>query len=229
MNRTSSECVLPQCTTQNCLQCDINGICTKCMLNYGLINNTCQKCSSAGCRSCSTAVDTCDTNSCMLGYVYYLNPSTGKGVCQPCASGCTVCLASDLSACSTCSAGYYPQADSTGVNRCVTCFTNCKTCTSANKCTKCVTGYVPSADGSSCTLKCSDNCLTCDQTNSTKCLSCFAGSTLDTDTSRCSVDLSCNTTSTCLFCGDGYVLNNGNCLKCQTTDVNCFACLSSSI
>lgn len=108
LNRTSSTCVLPQCTTSNCLQCDINAVCTKCTLNYGLINNQCQKCSSPGCRSCSSGVNTCDSNSCMLGYVYYLNPSTGNAVCQPCASGCNVCLASDLSACSSCSAGYYP-------------------------------------------------------------------------------------------------------------------------
>lgn len=100
--------MLPQCTTKNCLQCDINGVCIKCMLNYGLINNQCQKCSNPSCRSCSTAIDTCNTNSCMLGYVYYLNPLTGKGVCQPCASGCNVCSVSDLSACSSCSAGYYP-------------------------------------------------------------------------------------------------------------------------
>ena len=88
--------------------------------------------------------------------------------------GCNVCSSSDLSACSSCAPGYYPQADSSGVNRCVTYFSNCKVCTSATKCTKCVAGYIPSADGSTCTLKCSENCLTCDQTNSTQCLTCYA-------------------------------------------------------
>ena len=135
LNRTSSKCVLPQCTTPHCIQCDINGICIKCMLNYEFINNTCQKCSSAECRSCSVAVETCDANSCILGYVYYLNQSTGKGFSQPCAFGCNVCLASNLSACSSCSTGYYPQVDNSGVSRCVTWFTNSKICISASECT----------------------------------------------------------------------------------------------
>ena len=160
----------------------------------------------------------------MLGYVYYLNPSTGKGVCQPCASGCNVCSSSDLSACSSCAPGYYPKADMNGVNRCVSCFANCKECSSVNVCTKCVTGYIPSADGSSCTLKCSESCLTCDQSSASKCLSCYAGSALNTISNKCMVDMSCNTTSSCLFCGEGYVLNGGNCLQCQTTDVNCLGC-----
>lgn len=226
-NRTSATCVLPQCTTSNCLQCDINGVCTKCMLNYGLINNQCQKCTSLGCRSCSTNVSTCDSGSCMLGYVWYFNPTKNIGVCQPCTTGCIVCSVADLSACSTCSLGYYPQADSNGINRCVTCFTNCNACLNATVCTTCASGYLPSSNGSSCNVICSGNCLTCDQINATKCLTCYAGSTLNTTSNTCVVDFSCNSTASCLFCGEGYVLSNGNCIKCLNSDSNCIACLST--
>lgn len=229
LNKTKSTCDLPQCTISNCLICNATGQCTSCKAGYGLSNSQCQKCSVTGCRSCSASADSCDSNSCMLGYVYYLNPSTSKGVCQPCSSGCDICSTSDLSACSSCSAGYYAQADSSGINRCVTCFANCKECSSANVCTKCVTGYIPSADGSSCTLKCSDSCLTCDQSSASKCLSCYAGSVLNTTLNKCMVDMSCNATASCLICGDGYVLNAGNCLQCQTTDPNCLGCSSTDL
>lgn len=154
-----------------------------------------------GCRSCSSSVNTCDSNSCMLGYAYYFDAAANRGICQPCASGCTVCLQSDLSACSSCALGYVPQADADGVSRCVSCPTNCRQCSSPNSCARCETGYVPSADGSSCVLKCSANCFTCDQNDATKCLSCYAGSTLNTTSNKCDIDISCNQTSSCLFCG----------------------------
>jgi hypothetical protein len=192
LNRTSSTCVIPSCTAANCLICDISGTCTICRYGFGLANSACQKCSVAGCKSCALSADSCDANQCMLGYVYYLKNTTSKGVCQPCVSGCDVCLTTDLSACTFCSAGYYSAADSAGVNRCNTCFANCKICTAVNVCTTCVSGYTPSTDGSSCTLLCTSNCLTCSQTNASSCLTCYGGSVLNATSNICSIDTSCN-------------------------------------
>lgn len=79
-----------------------------------------------GCKSCSAGINVCDLNSCLKGYVYYSSPTTGKKSCQSCAGGCDGCLTTDISACITCTPGYYPQADSDNINRCLTCFTNCK-------------------------------------------------------------------------------------------------------
>lgn len=161
LNQTSNTCVIPTCTTENCLLCNLQGSCTKCRYGFGLNGTACQKCAITGCQSCSTSVDTCDSKSCQIGYAYYFDTTTSKGICQPCVTGCNICLETDMSACTLCSSGYYPRADADGINRCITCFDKCSTCTAANVCTKCVAGYAPNADGSNCTLRCSDNCLTC--------------------------------------------------------------------
>jgi hypothetical protein len=115
------------------------------------------------------------------------------------------------------------------VNRCSKCLTNCRECIDGVSCAKCVKDYLPSTDGKKCVLKCSDNCLTCDANNATKCLTCFTGSQLNTTTTKCVSDPTCNQTSSCTFCNDGFVLNNGQCVQCKYTDTNCTSCLTSDV
>lgn len=46
-------------------------------------------------------------------------------MCQPCASGCDVCMTTDLTECTVCSVGHYIKKDINGVSRCEHCFENC--------------------------------------------------------------------------------------------------------
>lgn len=39
----------------------------------------------------------------------------------------------------------------------------------------------------------------------------------------------CQDNTTCLFCGAGYYLKNGQCLQCSTAIVGCFSCISENM
>lgn len=109
-------------------------------------------------------------------------------------------------------------------NKCKKCFSNCAECSSETTCIRCIEGYVLSSDESKCSIACSSSCATCDSTDPNKCTGCFAGTQLNESTSTCSQNISCTSTSTCLGCPQGYVLNEKKCYQCNYTDSNCIAC-----
>ncbi len=167
----------------------------------------CPSCVNAGPGSCDLTV-----SGCKLGFVY--NPHTSKNVnytCAECATGCTSCSTTDISNCTSCNEGFYPLLESeTNVLRCSICMQNCRSCSNSTKCDQCVAGYRLSQDSTGCIEKCDSNCLTCSDNDMTVCTSCYAGNTLVG--TECVVNLACNTNKNCTVCGDGYALQNGECL-----------------
>ncbi len=39
----------------------------------------------------------------------------------------------------------------------------------------------------------------------------------------------CQNANTCLFCGAGYYLNNGQCSSCSDAITGCFSCISANV
>jgi hypothetical protein len=104
---------------------------------------------------------------------------------------------------------------------------NCRSCSNSTKCDQCVAGYRLSEDSTGCIEKCDSNCLTCSDNDMTVCTSCYAGNNLER--TECVVNLACNTDKNCTVCGDGYALQNGECLQCKYTDENCEGCEASDL
>lgn len=67
-------------------------------------------------------------------------------------------------------------------------------------------------------------CATCSNTNSSQCTSCIAGYTYNSLTSTCGPQLNCN--GACSVCPIGYILQNGLCTICNST--NCQICSNSN-
>lgn len=105
-NKAAKTCDLPQCTIDNCLHCDTSGVCLKCVDGYGYIDGLCQQCQE-GCRNCPISNDSCDSSSCKNGFIYYEDPTTKKGICQPCLPGVDICSVADMSVPLTCVNGRY--------------------------------------------------------------------------------------------------------------------------
>lgn len=48
----------------------MDSTCKVCEAGYSLKNNTCQKCVDENCKSCNTALDVCDAEGCLDGYIF---------------------------------------------------------------------------------------------------------------------------------------------------------------
>lgn len=106
--------------------------------------------------------------------------------------------------------------------KCVSCPTGCKTCTSATNCSDCYPGFVSA--NSVCIVGPVWPCVGGTSAVCTKCVSSF---TLNNGT--CVYNSDCNASATCTSCVYGYYLvtslssSQGSCLLCPNIS-NCFTC-----
>lgn len=226
MVNSTNSCKLCPSSCTNCKI--INNITTCTLCSAGTYLDT----ASGLCRSCPNGAATCDNiqiTTCIVGY-YLVSPI----VCLPCVANCQQCSTADcflcnqgyyknssggcvacnsslscqgctsISACTSCASGFY--LTTTAPRKCLSCSTNCLTCTSS-ACTICAPGYYrasgicqkgttiekcqtynSSISCSACVsgfylyngqcLPCSSNCLTCTGSTFGDCQVCQTGFTL---------------------------------------------------
>lgn len=140
---------------------------------------------------------------------------------KSCAFPCATCDAS-LN-CLTCYGGY----SLTGTN-----CTSTIACNSGSSCTACPLGYV--LDAGQCHQCTANGCLSCTFAALAQCKLCSSGMYLDSSTSLCSncttPCLTCQTSSICSSCMDGYYMQKVDNLatgKCLACDSNCQTCSGS--
>ena len=173
---------------------------------------TCQACGDF-CSKCDSAgPGNCDSGECANGYVVF----TGTTYCSACFGGCAACLSSDLNSCTACSDGQLLSG-----TKCVSCDSSCSKCSgSITNCTACAQG-VELVNNACYTVP--NGCAGLSSTDPTQCSQCFAGYNINNAKTACTVDTSCNASSTCTTCSDGFYLNNKQCLNCPSIN-NCLNC-----
>lgn len=134
MDKTTSKCVDVTCSSANCLECDLNGLCTVCYPGFTVQGSECVSCQVQFCSVCSSSVSGCDT--CNEGYIYH----SSQKKCLPCAASCKSCKSSDISECVECISGYYVSLVD-GKNTCTKCFDNCAICYNGTTCAECSKGF----------------------------------------------------------------------------------------
>ena len=115
--RNNNECLTCSQLNEGCSSCNKNGECTKCLTEFQLSGNSCQK-----------------KVSCQTGT---FGPQCKK--CEDINLNCNECNKSGY--CKKCKKGYYL----TGIDsnsKCVKCISTCEECDSLNRCTKCSDGLV---------------------------------------------------------------------------------------
>lgn len=100
-------------------------------------------------------------------------------------------------------------------------------------CSKCKTGMVLNRS-LQCQKACVFPCASCQATSATSCTTCLMGYSLSGST--CVIDLSCNSSSNCKVCPQGYTLKQllsgtniigYQCMQCLSS--NCFHCNPSNL
>ena len=198
-----------------CEVCVVANKCTKCATGYWVDsgNGNCAACIS-NCLSCSAASG---CSKCPNGYI--LNDNA----CVKCDLGSSsYCLNCPKDGkCTECMIGYYINSDFL----CAQCDSKCTSCSiSDTNCQSCADGFI--LEGNSCqpckpgsyTTKC-----TFCPTNG-KCLSCEDGNYVNEFGYCTTCALNCKTCSSsasnqCLSCLDEYILEEGECIKCEKNSV----------
>lgn len=231
----------------------IGGICTfNCAKGlYKTPINSCVACDST-CASCDTNAKNC--TSCVSGFA--LNGSCVKacptnffglnGQCQPCNAECNGCV-NTCSNCVNCAAGYYKcgslcvktcnpnQFPDSGSNTCISCNTNCKTCSSQQFCTTCANPQAVPVNGVC--NDCSYPCQTCGTAPSI-CKTCVTGFNLVGQTCIAACPTGATPVNGVCVCNSGYIYSNqcvascptgygpvgGQCTQCAS---NCAGCSGS--
>lgn len=188
LNTTDATC-LP--CSPLCVTCSDISTCTACAPGQFVNSGQCANC-PLNCFNCSDA-STCII--CQEGFILIANVSANSIVCGACTAFCSECNATNITQCITCQKGMYMLN-----GLCQPCRDGCIECTNAQVCDLCRDGLVANAAGV-CETRCQLPCLTCAANNPTLCLSCQSGTTLDTTSNTCVIDLSCNTNSSCITCG----------------------------
>jgi hypothetical protein len=216
LNTTDSTCLA---CSPLCVACSSVSVCTVCAPGQFVSAGNCVNC-PANCFNCTSA-STC--LNCREGFVLISNVTSNSIVCGACTAFCSECNPLNITECITCQRGMYKI---NGI--CQPCATGCLACTNANTCDICQDGFTANSAGV-CEVRCQLPCLTCSSTNPTLCLSCQSGSTLDTNTNTCVIDLSCNSNSSCITCGQAlnyFLLPSTGGATCQLCPVlsNCVQC-----
>ena len=206
----------------NCLECDKDLKCTKCIENlYTDSQGNCQKCDGlADCKVCTNLSVCIQRNE-----GYQLKDEGQKREKIPCTPNCESC---DGQNCIECKEGYGKYWDNDAVGyRCKECSQfklNCKKCETQSDsviCTVCELGYYPNDLGYC--LDCPTNCEVC--TDSDNCQVCHTGYYVSEGkeckecTNNCAT---CSITSdNCTSCPDGFMKVDNTCQGCPS---NCKEC-----
>jgi hypothetical protein len=143
----------------------------------------------------------------------------GTKNCTACLGACPSCSAYNPAQCTVCPDGQYFGT----AGQCLLCSSSCATCSAQTTCLTCPLGST--LIGTSC-YKNPTNCV--GLSTATVCSACFVGYKLNTAKDACVTDDSCNGTSTCNTCTDGYYLSSKKCLPCKNLPVNCVSCLETT-
>jgi uncharacterized membrane protein YciS (DUF1049 family) len=146
--RNNNECLTCSQLNEGCSSCNKNGECTKCLTEFQLSGNSCQK------------KVTCQTGT--------FGPKCKK--CEDINLNCNECNKSGY--CKKCKKGYYL----TGIDsnsKCVKCISTCEECDSLNRCTKCSEGLVLNVNDYSCVscFSLNEGCQECSKNG--KCTKCY--------------------------------------------------------
>ena len=219
----------------NCLNCDVSGnfsVCLLCRNGYVSDNGKCVPC-VVGCSICSIDLVEVFCVSCSVNT--YM---TSGGDCVSCTGGCESCTANGCTSCmegykmtstftcvtecnwpcasctegkpSTCTSCFYGWTYSSGSNSC----SSDLSCNSDDGCSYCPTGYVrtntdmTTANASCSTCSASANCQRCSPTNVSECTSCYSGAYLNPNGQCVSCPTgceSCVSLALCFSCMSGYV------------------------
>ncbi|EAS02680.2 transmembrane protein, putative (macronuclear) [Tetrahymena thermophila SB210] len=240
-----------------CIACNepfvaVNGQCQLCAQGFYQSGNQCLACSQANCKQCTST----DCYQCISGFTLNNNTCTcitpmivdSDGICKTCSTKFgSLCQTCSTSACTTCGGiNYTPNStgcqcvkgvENTAQQTCVSCPTNCSTCTSNTNftqltCTLCSSGFKLMSDGTCSTClsnqyynsttktcnSCSSNCSGCaDDQNGGQCSGCTNGFIL-------SAQLTCVCNGSKALAADQV-----NCVNCSTLyGSNCATCDSSA-
>ncbi|ESU42691.1 Variant-specific surface protein [Giardia duodenalis] len=234
-NTTGTACVA--CTIADCANCDKENVCTKCVDSKivktaadvtscvtddectkaeGFFvkdgsTKTCEACSDENCATCAaTGMNQCSKCK-TTGTKTYLKGSAGAGTCVEA---------------SQCGSGFFPKADNSAGNKCVSCAStsgndggvaDCQTCSKTEttlKCLTCSDPKKPSTDGTKCVTCTVTNCATCSANDA--CEVCTDGyRKTDSNTcEKCTVNkckACASDINACTECVEGYTLEGGNC------------------
>lgn len=202
LNTTDSTCLA---CSPLCVACSSISVCTVCAPGQFVSNGNCVSC-PANCFNCTSST-TCLT--CEEGFALIANPSNSI-VCGACTAFCSECSSANITQCITCQKGMYMLHGA-----CRPCGANCLSCLSEQVCDVCVDGFVANMAGG-CDVKCQLPCLTCSPSDPTLCMSCQSGSTLSAG--KCQIDLTCNSNSSCVTCGQAlnyFLLPTTSGVTCQ--------------
>lgn len=157
----SSSCQANPCTVSNCLYCDPNGACQRCMSSYGLSGGNCVvgSCSLPNCLTCKPGSQFCD--DCQAGFMLNIWTNQCENNYKINVTGCLTFLVdpSGQFRCQSCTSGLIPSSDY------FTCLTNCppgcQTCASTTLCTLCKPGYSSLGSGCSPNSCTAPGCIRC--------------------------------------------------------------------
>ncbi|KAL4493856.1 hypothetical protein ABPG73_010134 [Tetrahymena malaccensis] len=202
---------LCQCTLENCLTCDLNGVeCIKCIDGYTLKDKKCTF---------------CDTNN-----GYFID---SLNICQQCHSSCMKCNGPNETNCEQCKQNGF-VLDSIS-KKCICKFKNCLECSNDGLyCETCIENYtIKNNECIYCDLnngyylekgvckKCDDSCSSCKGQTKYDCIRCaWSNYILDPETNQCVCGFeNCNTCSvmSCAECKQGFVLIDNKCVFCDTS------------
>ena len=74
----------------HCMSCNKKKICEKCQFGYGIIDNTCQRCTIGDCKYCDGNVDSCEICA-IYHFRIELKEKRGFYTCKKCGFGCVEC------------------------------------------------------------------------------------------------------------------------------------------
>lgn len=196
LNQNTSTCM--SCPS-NCYFCNMQG-CLSCAHGYSLSTNMtclancqppCATCSSTNPSSCITCLfgynnqsntcvpqTSCTNGICVNCPIGSIPSNTSIGTCTQCTgSNCARCSSANPSTCITCLNGNYLNSNSA----CVSCPSQCATCTSPSNCLTCASGFtlsnLPVASPGVC-VQCKGQCSQC-MGNPYICTACNPGFSLN--------------------------------------------------
>lgn len=223
----------------------VEGICTECQEKKSL---HCKYCGGShcflcdpgffpnivgNCIKCSPNCDACSYQRCFhCADNYTLN---NYGFCEACgpksSSGCKSCLNKGI--CTECNLNYVLNSET---SLCIVCPLGCKKCDLNSQCQTCNDGYI--LEKKKCVVCKPDStetkCASCSVGG--KCTRCANGYFLNFARKCVACPINCGActsakTKSCLFCDAGYVVENGECIKCELGSIKtkCQICNAADV